>query len=113
MAIAMDRTKLAPWGLNGGRDGLPNYGEVISKGGRKIVNKATSMPLTRGDIMITNSGGGGGYGSPMEREIDMVVSDVTSGYVSLESAKRDYGVVINPHTGKVDLEATRKLRSHD
>jgi len=40
----------------------------------------------------------------------MVESDVMEGYVSLEKAKEDYGVVIDPKTMKVDEETTRKLR---
>ena len=40
----------------------------------------------------------------------MVVSDVMEGYVSLERAREDYGVAIDPKTMKVDEEATKKLR---
>jgi N-methylhydantoinase B/oxoprolinase/acetone carboxylase alpha subunit len=40
----------------------------------------------------------------------MVENDVLEGYVSLEKAKEDYGVVIDPKTFKVDREATKKLR---
>jgi N-methylhydantoinase B len=54
--------------------------------------------------------GGGGYGNPLEREPEMVERDVMEGYISLEKAKEDYGVVINPETTKVDGEKTRKLR---
>jgi len=57
-----------------------------------------------------DAAGGGGYGNPLEREPEMVESDMIEGYVSIEAAKKDYGVVINPNTMKVDEEATRKLR---
>jgi N-methylhydantoinase B len=40
----------------------------------------------------------------------MVVSDVMEGYVSLERAREDYGVVIDPKTLKVDMGETKKLR---
>jgi N-methylhydantoinase B len=40
----------------------------------------------------------------------MVESDVINQYVSLEKAREDYGVVINPETMKLDLEATQRLR---
>ena len=42
--------------------------------------------------------------------MELVESDVTEGYVSIESASEDYGVVIDPETGKVDLKASQKLR---
>jgi N-methylhydantoinase B len=66
--------------------------------------------------------GGAGYGDPMQRPVDLVLADVVSGYVSLESAERDYGVVIR-YLGTpdqlvrlsdhyvVDEEATARLRT--
>jgi N-methylhydantoinase B len=66
--------------------------------------------LKPGDVVIIDAAGGGGYGNPLEREPEMVESDVIEGYVNLEKAKEDYGVVIDPKTMKVDEETTRKLR---
>lgn len=66
--------------------------------------------LIPGDTVIINSAGGGGYGNPLERAPEMVERDMIEGYVSVERAKEDYGVVIDPKTFKVDMEATKKLR---
>jgi N-methylhydantoinase B len=66
--------------------------------------------------------GGAGYGDPLQRPVDAVLADVVSGYVSLESAERDYGVVIRylgtpeqlvrlPEHYAVDEEATARLRT--
>ncbi len=52
---------------------------------------------------------GGGYGNPFEREIESVARDVRDGLVSRESARADYGVVINDD-GAVDVERTTALR---
>ena len=38
--------------------------------------------------------GGGGWGNPFEREPDRVKLDVRDGYVTIEGAARDYGVVV-------------------
>ena len=57
------------------------------------------------------SSGGGGIGSTFERDTEIVRDDVLDEYVSLESAKKHYGVVINPETLEIDYEATRKLRA--
>ena len=63
---------------------------------------------------LTNSAGG--WGDPLDRDIDAVKRDVRNEYVSIEGAKRDYGVVIkgdphwDPENLEVDLEATVKLR---
>ncbi|MCU0540199.1 MAG: hypothetical protein MUF46_09990, partial [Desulfobacterales bacterium] len=57
-----------------------------------------------------HSAGGGGYGEPFERDPEAVESDAANGYVSIERAREDYGVVINGGTLKVDIDATDVLR---
>jgi len=54
--------------------------------------------------------GGGGVGDPLEREIEKVEYDVKNGFVSIEKAKEDYGVIIDPRTLKADYEETERLR---
>ncbi len=54
--------------------------------------------------------GGGGYGNPLERDPELVANDVTEGYISIESAKKDYGVAIDPATLAVNEAETKKLR---
>jgi N-methylhydantoinase B len=56
-------------------------------------------------------GGGGGYGDPFEREIELVLEDVRAGLVSVTAATQAYGVVIDPRTLEVDQMATEKLRA--
>jgi N-methylhydantoinase B len=41
-----------------------------------------------------STGGGGGYGNPRERPVERVKQDVIRGFVSRQSARDDYGVVI-------------------
>jgi len=60
-------------------------------------------------VMII-SPGGGGYGNPFEREIKKVFKDVENGYVSITSAREDYGVVIDPESGELDDQQTQELR---
>jgi N-methylhydantoinase B len=55
--------------------------------------------------------GGAGYGSPLERPPAMVAEDVANGYVSVESAARDYGVVLDPATFAVDEAKTAAARA--
>ena len=62
--------------------------------------------------MVATAGGGGGYGNPLERDIEKVRRDVINGYVSVEHAKYDYGVVVDPQSFEVDDIATQKLRSY-
>jgi N-methylhydantoinase B len=105
-------------GIQAGRHIHPPEGLFGGKPGTKaqfLVNGVSGNPfgltqLKPGDVVIIDAAGGGGYGNPLEREPEMVESDVIEGYVSREKAKEDYGVVIDPKTMKVDEETTRKLR---
>ena len=56
--------------------------------------------------------GGGGVGVAFERSLEAVLEDVRRGYVSVERARRDYGVVVRNRGGGIDLdsEETLKLR---
>ena len=64
---------------------------------------------------LTN--GGGGFGNPLEREPERVKVDVRDGYVTIEGALRDYGVVVvgdpenDPEGLSVDAEATERARA--
>jgi N-methylhydantoinase B len=108
-----ERTRCAPWGLFGGRDGLANKVSVKRSDGRleEFPNgKLSSFRLDAGDTLVLHSGGGGGYGNPRQRPPQLVQRDVACGYVSLKCAAEEYGVVLDPETLAVDWEATRALR---
>ena len=74
--------------------------------------KATLCKPKKDDIVEFLSSGGGGYGNPYERSVDAIINDVTSGLLSIEKALQEYGVVIDPQTLIVDLEATKKRRQN-
>lgn len=67
--------------------------------------------LKPGDEVVMDAAGGGGYGDPMERDPEAVQRDVREGYVSLEAARADYGVVLDPETLALDSEETARLRA--
>jgi N-methylhydantoinase B len=58
---------------------------------------------------MMQSGGGGGFGDPMERDPDLVAEDVREGYVSPGVAQSTYGVVLTA-AGDVDVYATKLRR---
>jgi N-methylhydantoinase B len=104
--------------IQGGRFKYPAEGLFGGKPGAKskfLVNGEPGDPSTLtfckpGDIIEFHAPGGGGFGDPLERDPEMVKRDVLYGYVSLEKAQEEYGVVIDPHTYEVDWEKTEKLR---
>ena len=101
------RSKVPPWGVFGGQ---PTRIGNIWVNGVEVSEKTREVTLKPGDIVRVSTNGGGGYGDPLERDAELVLNDVLDGYVQLQGAREDYGVVINPTTLTVDLAASRKLR---
>jgi N-methylhydantoinase B len=94
VSMHMDRTKCAPWGLEGGGEALPNRISIERANGQHVRpanGKIDSESLNAGDVLIVESGGGGGYGDPALRPKEAVRSDLREGYISLEAAREDYG----------------------
>jgi N-methylhydantoinase B len=110
----IERSQCKPWGLFGGHDAMANA-LFIRKDGKDFGDlpnaKAFTMPLKLGDSVTIRGGGGGGYGDPIERDAAKVREDVYQGYVSQAAARDTYGVVIDPESFVVDINATEKLRT--
>lgn len=108
-----DRRRHRPFGLAGGGPGAPSLNLLIRADGRREMLPTMPMRSYRmaaGDTFHHVSAGGGGYGPASARDPEAVASDVADGLVSLAAARRDYAVVIDPATGRVDAAATAALR---
>ena len=114
----VDRTKYDAPGLLGGNPGAP--GELVLDNGARP-NPKSMIELKSRQVVHLNPPGGGGYGDPFKRELELVRQDVIAGYVSPEAAARDYGVVVRftgnhddlvrlPDEWAIDEEATAALR---
>lgn len=103
----------APKGLFGGKEGTLNYATLTTPDGKKIDlgSKDFLFNLTKGTWIVQLSGGGGGYGSPLNRPVEKVVEEVKDGLLSIEKAKNDYGVVICPKSLELNIGETEKLRA--
>ncbi len=114
MNTQIERAHCKPWGLQGGLAGTGNDVALRLNGTWKTDfpnAKVLVAALKAGDAFRIRSGGGGGYGSPLERPAERVAEDVRQGYVSIAAAAEHYGVVIDPQTLAIDLVATAKLRA--
>ncbi len=109
----IERTKCPPWGLQGGKNALPNRVYVRRRDGsveQPPNGKIDLLPLEAGDAYVLESGGGGGFGDPLERPIEKVLADVRAGYVSREAAEHDYGVAVSGEPPELDQRRTNELR---
>jgi N-methylhydantoinase B len=108
----IDRVHCKPWGLHGGKDAMGNGIGIRRKGewDTDMPNaKIFGVRLKAGDAYLMQSGGGGGFGNPLERDPQQVAHDVREGYVSRDAAHRDYGVIVT-EDGRLSETATSELR---
>ncbi|WP_228000167.1 hydantoinase B/oxoprolinase family protein [Nocardia australiensis] len=70
-----------------------------------------AQPYDPEGVIFSQSGGGGGWGNPLDRAPQSVLDDVLDEYVSVDGARRDYGVVVDTQMWIVDAEATAAERS--
>ncbi len=113
MSIA-DRSILACWGVRGGKAGKP-FQVTVDPGTERehdvdALVDAEFVPA--GTVIRIRTTGGGGWGDPLDRDVDLVVRDVLWAKVSRRSAAADYGVVVTGSDDEpsADLAATGELR---
>jgi N-methylhydantoinase B len=111
ISIHDDRWFVPPWGVNGGEPGK-RARKILEKedGSSTIIgNKVEEVAVEEGDQLHFITWGGGGWGSPLERDPELVALEIRQGLVTVDGA-REYGVVI-ADDGKVDTAATERLRA--
>jgi N-methylhydantoinase B len=106
------RRGLPSWGLWGGASGgAPD--NLLRRPGEERASSVNGahVQAPAGSIVIQRSAGGGGWGNPDQRDPALVLADVREGLVSVDGARRDYGVVLTADATAVDEPATRALRA--
>jgi N-methylhydantoinase B len=107
----MERSVTPAWGLFGGRGAVgPDVVVNPGKPEERHMLKVNAFPLDAGARWELLTGGGGGFGDPLDRDPARVREDVLDGYVTREGAERDYGVVFDGGF-EIDREATDRLRA--
>ena len=114
--VTADRVRLGCYGLNGGAAGQPFCVTVDLEGTpRDLGGLVDGEPVLAGQVVRVVTTGGGGWGDPLEREVELVARDVTEGRVSPPAAESHYGVVLQARADldgyDVDAAATAKLRA--
>ncbi|HYE94424.1 MAG TPA: hydantoinase B/oxoprolinase family protein [Terriglobales bacterium] len=112
IAVRQDNILFPPAGVNGGHAGRP--GTCVVNPGRPDERTLAPMSdgnvLRKGDVVRLSTSGGGGWGDPLDRPLERVARDVRGGFVSRDSAREDYGVVLDA-AGVVDVAASERLRA--
>jgi N-methylhydantoinase B len=107
-----ERGKFSPPGVLGGESGALNkftYEQDDGVHSPLLSSKMNDIKLKKGQKLLLQTPGGGGYGTPCERDPDAVALDVSLGYVSRENAVRQYAVSINDD-GTLNKKETHNLR---
>ena len=101
-------------GVLGGGSGATSDQFVRTADGRlERAPACAQVRLEPGQTIVSHSSGGGGYGSPLERELDRVREDVLDGVISVERARQTYGVEIDAsgaaHEGALRATDARRI----
>jgi N-methylhydantoinase B len=113
VSVRADRMRYPPPGRAGGLPGRAGTW-VVNPGQpdqRELPSKKMGVRLAAGDLLRLRTSGGGGFGSPFEREPELVRADVLAGKVSVDEANSVYGVVLRGDDQDVDVAATQAARS--
>jgi N-methylhydantoinase B/oxoprolinase/acetone carboxylase alpha subunit len=119
MSCFMEKEVHRPWGLFGGEPGK-NSSMTVARGekgfepftdafGVACRGKFSDVYLEEGDRVRITTSGGGGYGSPLERDPELIAEDVRQGFISAGQAAAEYGAVVSPD-GSIDTNATSARR---
>ncbi|GAA4555592.1 hydantoinase B/oxoprolinase family protein [Pseudonocardia xishanensis] len=105
LSYCSDRARSVITGTRGGLPSCPHGLSInpLSPDGRYLGALASRLPVEPGDSLERPSAGGGGFGEPLNRKPEAVRLDVVDGYVSIDRARKDYGVVIVPDSDDPDL----------
>jgi N-methylhydantoinase B len=116
MSYMCDRARSITWGIEGGLPSIPHGVWLTRDGDERFLGAVFSnVAVGPGDVFTRPSAGGGGFGDPLERDPEAVKEDVADGYVSIERARADYGVVVRELDAdlaqyEVDLDETERER---
>lgn len=113
LSVLSEKNVIPPYGVEGGSNGAANSFTVIRDGEvtqpSPVPGKVSGFPLKTGDVVREETAGGGGYGDPLKRTPELVIADVSEGYLTVGEAAHRYGVIMQGDS--VDAAATEAKRA--
>jgi N-methylhydantoinase B len=92
MTAGYTRSRILPWGIDGGLEGSPNYVEVLrTDGSSERYAFASGITVNTDDVIRIHTGAGGGAGDPKKREREAIADDIRNGFITAERAREVYG----------------------
>ncbi|MEW6623988.1 MAG: hydantoinase B/oxoprolinase family protein [Bacillota bacterium] len=111
VTLSTERSYTEPWGLFGGKPGRHSLCMLENDPGNSVKLPARiTTTITAGTKIIYQTPGAGGLGLPFKRDPEKVLMDVLNGFITIDRALKEYGVVIKQSVMEIDWEATNKLR---
>ena len=106
-----DRAHTYPWGVDGGRHASASDKRIVRADGtvEELPSKVENFTVGEGDRLVFETAGGGGLGDPLDRDPELVATEVRRGLISVDAAREAYGVVVED--GRVDEAATEEQRA--
>lgn len=100
ISVGLNRYNVKPYGLFGGKEGVPSVTRITYPDGTtEDVHKVGGKPVPKGSIVSHRCGGGGGYGKPTDRDMNLIERDILNGYITEKAARIEYG-----YEGKVKVD---------
>lgn len=110
LAIRSDRRAHPPYGLFGGGSGEGSINILRHADSDEILPTMISTSMKEGELIYHRLAGGGGFGDPLARPAAQVARDAKNGKISVQAARREYGVVLDEKTFEVEEAATATAR---
>jgi N-methylhydantoinase B len=110
ISIHDDRWLTYPWGVKGGQPAKRGWKKLVRADGSEQIlpAKIDGIHVGPGDRLIFATWGGGGWGDPLERDLDAIAYDLEVGLIT-PAKLADYGVVLDA-AGTIDQIATASQR---
>ena len=105
-SMRTDKHDIEPFGSSSGRAG--GKGACIINSGmnadKRLPSRFGDYRLRANDLIRIERPGGGGLGDAQRRPVDKVLDDVRQGYITVDRARTDYGVVLRIADGEPKLD---------
>lgn len=99
LQLRSDRVKFRPYGLEGGGKGMATRNLLVKNGMNVELPSKVTMTLGRGDLIVHEQAGAGGFGNPLLRDPDRIRRDISNGKISKEYALKHHRLTIGTSEG--------------